>query len=444
MPFDLRENNLSGLSVITQPANVVAGPDNFIDLYTYAQQYMPELIPQLHMANGLGKITGFLQICGHESTYQSDKIEHMEEGRLHNTITDVAVVGTTFTSPIEHNLKVGDTVKVSDGDIERQATVTAITDEFIFEATNDAGGAFGFGGVVDVICDFSNSYEKGSADAVGSKRWNPNPYYNFTHILKQNYNVSVSDMAHKSWVQTPDGPRWFNHEIERTSTMFDNMVELTQIFHERKTTGNARGVIGVLPQIETRGNVGNEYIDDIEALSAVAFRAKQQGGCREFHIFHNHQQGAELRKMMSGVNAHYATGANYGSFDNSMDMALMLGFKSVYIDGCTFHFTPWSLLDDPSLLGAEKFRASGLACLIIPSGTKYAQENGNTVSKPYLSTRYRQGSGVNFKKEIKLFGPGGTAHKFDIQTTHFKSEFLNQVIGANEFHAVRTGAGYYA
>jgi hypothetical protein len=29
-------------------------------------------------------------------------------------------------------------------------------------------------------------------------------------------------MAAKSWVMTPFGPRWFNTEMERTGTLFDN------------------------------------------------------------------------------------------------------------------------------------------------------------------------------------------------------------------------------
>jgi hypothetical protein len=443
MAFNLLGTNGSGLAVIDAPAGVLATQDSFIDLYTYAEKFQPELIPQLHMANGKGKITHMLKLMCQESTYASDMIQHAEEGRLHTIIKDVTVAVNTFTSTTPHNLVVKDIVKISDGiSREAQATVTSVTSPLVFVATNDAGVAFSFGGNVDVICDFSNSYEKGSDDPETGKRWEPNVYENFTHILKLPYNISASDMIHKSWIETPEGPKWFNHEIERSGTLFDNKVELTQMFFERKASGSDRGTKGVLSQIESRGNIGNEYLTSIEDLSDIAFRAKQQGGCREFTIWHNHQQGALLRQMIAGVNAHYAGGANYGMFQNQKDMAMMLGFNSVYIDGVTFHFTPWSLLDDPSLLGNTKFRATNLACLIIPSGNTYASENGNTVSKPYLSVRYRGDETYNRKREIKLFGPGGTPHKKDIQTTQFTSEFTNQLIGGNEFFAVRTGVFY--
>jgi hypothetical protein len=445
MAFTLLPNNLTQTSVIDRPAGVIAGPDNFINLYTVADKYEKALIPQLHMAHGRGKVLQFCKIIGAESTYASDAIQHAEEGRLQTVAKNVTFAGSTFTSPTNHNLAVGDIVKISDGDAEVQATVTAITSPLIFVASNDAGGTFAsLTGPVTVLCDFSNSYEKGSDDAVIGKRWNPDVWENFTHILKQVYNVSGSDMVHESWIQTPDGPRWYNHEVENSNILFDNKEEYTQIFFQRKSAGNARGVKGMLQQVEERGNIANEYITSIEELSDIAFRFKQQGTCREFHVWHNHQQGAEFRKMLAGVNAHYASGGNYGLFNNNKDTAMMLGFSSCYIDGVTFHFTPWSLLDDPTMFGSSDFRTSSLACMFIPSGEKQVTESGNNVSRPYFSVRYRSDAMNSRKREIKLFGPNGTAHKKDIQTTHFMSEFTNQLIGANEYMAVRVGAGFYS
>lgn len=447
MAFNLLANNLTQVSVIDRPAGVIQGQDNFITLYTVGDKYEKALIPQLHMAHGRGKVLQFVRMLGNEGTYASDAIQHAEEGRLQTVAKNVAFVGSTFTSPTAHNLVAGDVVKISDGDgqAEVQATVTSVTSTTVFVASNDAGGDFsGLTGNVTVLCDFSNSYEKGSDDAAIGKRWEPDTYENFTHILKKVYNVSGSDTVHDTWIQTPDGPRWYNHEIENTMILFDNLEEYTQMFFQRKAAGNARGVKGVLQQIEERGNIANEYITTIEELSEIALRIKQQGTCREFHLWHDHKQGAFLRQMLAGVNAHYAQGANYGLFQNSMDMSLKFGFKSVYIDGVTFHFSPWSLLDDPTMFGAADFRLSGLACLIIPAGEKQVTEMGNNVSKPYLSIRYRSDARKNRRREIKIFGPGATAHKKDIETTHVLSEFTNQLVGANEWFAVRAGAGFYS
>lgn len=442
MAFQLLDDNLTGFSIIDQPGGVNATTANFIDPYDYATQYKPELIPRLHMANGLGKITGFCRITGQESTYESDQIQHAEENRLHNILKEVELDGTTFTSPTNHNLRVKQTIKISDGETEAQATVTAITSATVFEATNDAGVAFDLTGPVDIIADFSNSWEKGSENFTVSRRWDPTFYKNYSHIIKEFYDVNGSDMVHCTWVTTPDGPRWFNHEMMRTSNLFDNLVEMTHLFHERKATGDARGLNGVIPQIETRGNIGNEYITDIEDLANIARRAKQQGTCREFTCWSDHQQMWYFDKMLAAVNSGQVNGSAatyFGAFNNSADMALKLGFTSVEVTGVTFHFTPWALLEDPTLMGNNKFLNTNIATLIVPTGSTYVQENGNTVEKPYLTLRYRSDANYNRKKEVKIFGPNGTAQVRDAQSVHYLTEMTNQVVGANNYFVVRRG-----
>lgn len=450
MAFELLNTNLLGNAIIDQPGGTLATSDNFIDPYTYATIYQPELVPELHMRNGKGSILGFCRITGSMDTYASDEIRHMEEGRLHNVLKAVTVAANVFTSPTPHNLRPKDRVKISDGIVERQATVQSITSPTVFVALNDATGAFGFSGPVDVLADFSNSFIKGDDQFAGGKNWNPTPVVNYTHILKETYSVSKSNMVHTSWVMTPDGPRWFNHEMERTGNLFDNKEELTQVFHERAKTGSdsvnagfAPGVKGIVQQVEEKGNIGNEYITTLLGLSNVARRAKQQGTCRAFTVWSDHTQMRHFREMMAGLNAGYLNGGNYGVFQNSKDMALMLDFSTVLVDGVTFHFTPWTVLEDPSLMGSPKFLQSGVACLIVPAGEDYVSENGNTVTRPYLSLRHRSDGTVNRNKEITIYGLN-TPHpqRKDIMTADYLSEITNQVVGANNYTVVRRSVFY--
>ena len=451
MAFELLTSNLLGAAIIDQPGGVLATSENFIDPYTYAQQYMPELIGELHMRNGKGSIIGFCRITGSMDTYQSDIIQHMEEGRLHNILKGVTVAGNNFTSATPHNLRVKDRIKISDGVVERQATVSAITSATVFVALNDGTGAYGFTDTVDVIADFSNSFEKGGDQFENGKNWNGEVVQNFTHIMKETYGVSKSNMVHQSWVMTPDGPRWFNHEMERTGTLFENKEELTHIFHTRATAASASatggfmpGLKGVIQQVEERGNVGNQYIETLADLSNIARRAKQQGTCRAFTVWSDHTQMAFFRIMMAGLNAGYVGGANYGVFNNSKDMALALDFSSVLVDGVTFHFTPWTVLEDPTLMGSEKFLSTSIACLIVPAGENYVTENGNTVTRPYLTLRHRSDSNVNRNKEISIYGLN-TPHpqRKDKMTVDYLSEITNQVVGANNYFVVRR-SDYYA
>jgi len=445
MAFTLLDNNLSGISRIDKPAGVIAGPDNFVDLYTYEDKEVPDLTPQLYMANGKGSITGLMRLLGQERSYASDYGQHGEEGQLMTVAEDVAVTGTTFVSPTITNVYPNYTVLISDGVTETQATVLTVNaDNKTFTASNDEGGAFNFVGDVTVMCDFSNSYAEGSPDAQNPDEYEPVIYKWHTHVLKKSYKASGSKLVEQVWLQTPSGPRWTDHEVERTGTKFDNLVEYTNVFHKRKASGNNKGLNGIIPTIEQRGNIGNEYLTSIEDLSRIAYRAKQEGTCREFTVFHDHQQGAEIRQMLAGVNAHYAAGGNYGMFQNSKEMALQLGFVSCYIDGVQFHFQPWSLLDSATGMGSEMFKQTSVACLIIPTGETYAMENGNHMNKPYIQMLYREDTSYSRRREIKIFGPGGTQHKEDTRTTHMQSEFSNQLVGANNFFAVRSKAGFYS
>lgn len=449
MAFDLRTNNLAGVSVIDQPGGVIATQENFIDVYSYAQQYQPELVPQLHYANGLGKIMEFMKFASVEDTYASDQIQHMETNRLHNILKNVAVVGSTFTSPTAHNLRVDDVVYISDGVIEAQAIVASITSTTIFVVQYDDATP-SFAGTVDVSADFSSRFNKGTNPFATGKNWNPTRYYNYTHIIKETYDVSESNMAHQNWVMTPNGPRWFNFEMERTGTLFDNKVELTMILHRRATdasasavAGKPQGMKGVVQQVEERGNLINDYIQSVDDLSDIALRAKQQGNCREFTVWADHKQMAFFRVLCAGVNASFVNGANYGIFQNRKDMAIMLDFSSILVDGVTFHFTPWRLLDDPTLLGSSKFLLTAPAFIIIPTGMANVYEDGNAKSRPYLSARYRKDGDVNRKRKVQIFGLGGTPQKEDKMTANFLSEMTNQVVGANCYFVGRRGATFY-
>ena len=452
MAFDLKNNNLSGLSIVDQPGGLIATNENFIDVYDYVTQYQPELIPDLHYANGKGSIAAFLRAVSKEDTYASDTIQHKEIGRLHNVLKNVVFSGTTtFTSPTPHNLRPNMVVKISDGVVERQATVTSITSPTVFEATNDAVGVFGFSGNVTVLADFSNRFEKGSSPFQSGRNWDSKTFVNYTHILKETYDVSESNMAHKIWVNTPYGPRWFNQEMERTSTLFDNLGEMTAITHTRVEDGSdtdvlglPKGMKGVVQQIEERGNVANDYIQTVDDLSDIAFRLKQQGGCREVTVWADHDQMRFFRILAAGVNSAFLNGAHYGIFQNSKEMALSLDFSSITVEGVTFHFTPWKLLDDPTLLGATNFKATSFGYLIVPAGLTTVMENGSKYDKPYLSLRYRIDGDVNRKRTIKIFGINGTPQRDDKMTADFLTEMTNQVIGANNFFVGRRSDSYYS
>jgi hypothetical protein len=427
--------------VSTSPAGVLQTSYNYMSQYDYAQVYEPDKVLSIHPKYGNGLITGFCTAVGSELDYASDTVIHGEQGRLHQISKNVAVAGDVFTCPAAHNLRVGEAIMISDGTKQAQADVTIVSSPTVFTAANRKVGAFGFTGNVSLFA-FSSDFAKGSNGFVTGKTWRPDFYTNYTHTMKEYFDVAESDMAHASWVNTPYGERWFNNDMERTRVMMQNKVELTQVFNERAEAGSAAanagkgGMIGIVPTVRTRGNVGNGYITTLAQLDQICFQLKQQGAGNVYTVWVDQIQNNHFSNMLGGVNAPFAGGANYGLFQNSKDLALYLDFHSFVRNGITFHLTPWKLLDDPTLLGGEKFAATSVACLFVPAGEKMVQEDGATVAKSYVSMRSRVSGGVNRKMKTKIFGLFGTETREDKMQVEYICEQTNQVVGANEWMLV--------
>ena len=458
MAFDLKANNNLATPSLVSPSGQLATAATFIDPYSYAMQYQPDLLPELHLQKGKGRILKFCQLTGSEKDYASDVVQHAELGDLFEAHTGVTVAGDVFTTSTAHNYRVNDKVIISDGTIEKQAIVSAVNSTTEFVGENIDAGAFGFANTNTgpvTVTKLSNGWNKGEENFTEGRKDTPEYIKNYSHILKEFYEINESDMAHNIWIEAPmfpGGEGWYNIELNRTLDMYDNLLEFTHLLNRRAAdtsaaavAGKAKGMKGVVQQVEERGNIGNEYITTLDQLSGIAFRIKQQGAARVYTVWADHTQMAYFRTMMAGANSHFTSGANYGIFQNSKDMALSLDFNSVTIDGITFHFTYWSLLDEPNVLGAEKFVNTAPAAIFVPAGDANVLDgDGNTYSSPYLNIRYRRKGGINRYKKIDFFGGSmGTPHKKDTFEMHIKTEQTNQVIGANQYFVVRRGTGIY-
>lgn len=449
MAFELKDTNLQGIPVIENPnSSYVPLPSNFITKYDYAMKFAPHLIEGLHFSNGKGNITGVLDAVsqGRNRTYSSDRIQWAEQGRLHLHIEGVTIADDVFTCPKPHQLRINDVVAISDGEKEWQAHVVEIISSTKFKALNKSTVPFTTDPVT-IIADFFSSDKKGGDGMDRGKSWDPKTRENWTQIIPDNYTIANSDAKHITWVGGPNNEVfWMHTEIERFNTMFDNKVEIAILFNERGDDNSPaaladlpRGQQGVIPFVENYGNIANNLITSDDDLSDLAFRAKQQGVCREFMYFARHAQMRAISKMGSTLNASYVNGGYYGAFNNSKDMALALDFTSFTIDGIDFHFKPWALLDDPTLLGATNFDTSSLAFFGVPSGRVDVMSNGKVESVPYLEVLYR---GMDRKRQMKMFGLFGSQVKGDRSYIDLLTECTNRVVGANNFVVGRVGNTY--
>lgn len=445
----LLDNNLKGPAVILNPAGLIATPYNFMSLYDYATQYQPELIPELFYANGSGDLTGLLEVIGNNGTYQSDKVKWSEMGRLHGVFT-ASISTNTFTSSTPHNLRVGDEVLVVDTTAKEEGigVVTVVTDANTFTALNKSDADWSlFTNSVTVSGDFTNSFAKGSETFEEGKKWDPNIKENYTHIIKEVYEVPNSDMLHKTWIDTPEGPMWFNVDLERTRTLFRNKETLTHLFNPRIAAsasvqaGHDPGLKSIVQQTEEGGNLINGLITSVSDLEAIALRLVQQNSSvKEVFVFCEMAQMNEFNSLMAALSSGNVGAPHYGAFANGPDMALMLDFRSVWVSGITFHFKHLQLLDDPTVYG---FNNAGISYLIVPAGKKEVSMGGQKVMKPYLSVLYRSGNGINRRVQTKIFGEGGTKISKDVTRWEFLTETTNMVVGVNSWFVGRRDGSFY-
>lgn len=453
--MSLLDNNALGLAVIDRPAGVRRDEYTFMTLYDYTVKYKPEAIAELYYAFGKENLAGMIAQLGYTGTYASDQVKHAELQRLHNRISDVTVSGTgntTFTSTVPHNAQVNMMVLISDGVKQFQGYVTAVSTDLVFTAVSTEVGGFDFTGTsVDVSIDFSNSWNKGTESFEKGNTWDPEFYENQSQIIKWTYEEAESDMAHDIWFETPEGPRWTNTDIERSNTLFDNIVELTQFFSRQVEDGSPAALAGapkglkcVVQQVEERGSVFNGYIETKEDLQDLAKRwvdnEIESDNCL---VLCDLEQMNKFNDLAASVSPSAVN--QYGTFPNGEDMCIKLDFKGIMISGITFWFKRWKPLNNVTTLAGKKFDATGVNFIAFPMGETRVKDGmtGEVGKAPYLKALYRAKGDINRKRKVQVFGHGGTPQKKDAMTINYLSETTVQVIGANGWIVGNKGDNYY-
>ena len=450
MAFDLLNHNALGLAVIDRPAGVRRDSYSFMTVYDYTVKYKPHVIAELFYAYGRGRVAGMINLLGMEGTYASDQIKHAEMLRLHNRVTNATYVGNTFTCPVPHNAQPNMMVLISDGVKRFQAYVDSVTSDTVFVALSTDADGFDFQGAnVDITVDFSNSWDKGTGTFVTGNTWDPEFFDNQSQIIKWRFDEAESDMAHDIWFDTPDGPRWTNTDIERSNTLFDNLVELTQFFGRQVETGSPAagagapiGMKGIVQIVEERGNPVNGYIETVEDLQEMALRIVENGvDADDYIILGDMEQMNRFNDLCASVSP--ASVNQYGTFPNGEDMAIKLDFKSIMVSGKTFWFKHWKALNDVTILAGNKFDTTGTSFLAFPLAKTRVKDETGTISKaPYMKVLYRAKGDVNRKRKIEVFGHGGTPQIEDKMTISYLCESTVQVIGANAWFVGSKGSEY--
>ena len=454
---------------LTPSASKSTMPNNYLTSaeFTWLQQYLPDTYEKEFERYGNRSITAFLRMVGAELPTNSDLIKWEEQGRLHTKDTGVTLatyVGNedtqTLTFTANHNLRVGQTIVISDetagSTLSNKAIVTdaapgaVLTDATVayYEASQ---AAFAAASTMTVFV-YGSEFNKGASGMTGSLEADPNIFQNKPIIIKDKYTVAGSDMAQIGWVEVTSengasGYLWYIKSEHETRLRFDDYLEMAMIEGVPAAAGSGvaaladggqlgtQGTDGMFYTIENNGNVYSGGIPSALAdFDAVIQRLDKQGAIQENVLFVNRQMGFDIDDMLAAQNSYGAGGTSYGLFDNDEEMALNLGFTG-FKRGYDFYKSDWKYLNDATLRGG--LVGGAVNGVLVPAGSTnvYDQVLGKNAHRPFLHVRYRASETEDRRYKTWITGSAGGAATSDLDAmeVNFLSERALCTMGANNF-----------
>ena len=461
---------------LTPTATKVTDNTNYIKDFNFLSQYLPDTYEKEFERYGNRSIASFLRMVGAEMPTNSDMIKWSEQGRLHMKYTGLipsAISSGTqlFTVPNSgtHAFRLNQTVFLSGtngnsykGVISAVAANQTTFTVSYYTLTTSAADPFSTGTVTAFV--YGSEFQKGTSGMSGSLEAQDNFFDNKPIIIKDNYQVTGSDMAQIGWVEVTTengatGYLWYIKSEHETRLRFEDYLEMSMVEGvpaaassaalsylspsansilggQLTSTGTtAAGTKGLFYEVENRGNVwsgGNPSV--LTDFDAIIQRLDKQGAIQENAIFLNRQFSFDIDDMLASQNSYGANGTSYGLFDNDKEMALNLGFTG-FRRGYDFYKTDWKYLNDATLRG--DIVAGGINGVLVPAGSTnvYDQVLGKNAKRPFLHVRYRASETEDRRYKTWITGGAGgaTTSDADYMKVNFLSERALCVLGANNF-----------
>lgn len=451
------------------PSSVKATlPSNYITNFDFLNQYLPDTYEKEFERYGNRSIASFLRQVGAEMPSNSDLIKWAEQGRLHtkyaSCTSGAAATSDTATWTVADagitacNFRVGQTVFLSrnaGGTTSDKAIITAVSGLTFTVAYYAAGGQTIPVSVASTAFVYGSEFKKGSNGMSGSLEAEDTIFDNSPIIIKDNYEVSGSDMAQIGWIEvtTENGATgflWYIKSEHETRLRFEDYLEMAMVegvpaeaaSGAIAVTGDVgnKGTKGLFFTIEQRGNVwGGGNPGTLADFDAIIQRLDKQGAIQENMLFVNRNFGFDIDDMLAAQNSYGANGTSYGVFNNDETMALNLGFKG-FKRGYDFYKTDWKYLNDATLRGG--IVGGEINGVLVPAGSTnvYDMVMGKNAKRPFLHVRYRASETEDRRYKTWITGSAGGASTSDLDAmrVNFLSERALCTLGANNFFLFKT------
>ena len=455
--------------LINPSAVRVATSDNYVDSITATSGdlHKRDVDEKFIKRYGNQGITGLLELLGSKKETNQTNFEHYEEAFLHNSfrITDydesgtIAVAGdaTVITVNVKdgdcdssgrHFVRKNDVVMLSTGDIalvsatyNEDGTDGANMDEagdfklVPYQAWSVSGSTFPADTYATVI---GTDFKEGTAQPA-SRSPEIHEYKNNVMIIKDSFEVTGTEATNVVYFKVENeklgsGYLWYLKGEADTYRRFQDYAELMMVVGKKAlttstyaglSTGQAvRGTEGLLPFIENNGqsmDLGASSITMAD-FDAIVKSLDKYRGAKENALYAGINLSLDIDDLLAAQSTVSAGAANYGTFGNSKDMALNLGFNSFTRGGYTFHKKTYDLFNHPHLLGATDFKFNGYG-MVIPMDTRRDAKTGESI--PSLRIRYKAVPGYSREMEHWLTGSAVLKNKTndtDSLKSHYRTE----------------------
>ena len=458
---------LGTAGLVTPNAQKIASPSSFLDIRNdgWTKQYLPELYEAEVEKYGDRSISGFIQMLGAEMPMASDQVIWSEQGRLHIAYQATVATDTGYVTAVKNidntsgSSLTGDEIALRIGNTLVCEVEGVVFKAFVKDTVSNLEikpyGAANVANLAGVTASsnqtiklfvYGSEFKKGASAMTGAIEPNFLSLTNKPMIIKDHFEIAGSDAAQIGWVEVSgengqSGYLWYLKSQGDTTKRFEDYLEMAVIEAEKSdSTADSDipdGSEGLLSAIGNRGIVATNFFDSAsDALAdfdALLAELDQQGGIQENMLFLNRTSNIFIDDMLGGLNPHVSGGLSFGTFNNSEDMALNLGFNGFQRGGYEFYKTDWKYLNDKSTRG----NVGSLKGVLVPAGTSsvYDQNLGKNIRRPFLHVRYRASEADDRKLKTWITGSVGGASTTgtDNMEVHYLSERCLVVQAANNF-----------
>ena len=448
--------------MVPTPSNVaVATTSNYVGTSTLINADRTDGIPlhkrdvdeQLIKRYGNQGITGLMELLGNKKETTQQTFEHYEETFLHNHFTGVLGDGngtldvdTAFSDDAGNAgnvaMRVGDLLLGGSGTL--YYVLSGSVDDYVIKKVSD--NSLASDGADTKFTIIGNAHAERTEQPVGITP-RVDQYQNKCQIIKESFTVSGSEATNVIYVKVSNqefgtGYLWYLQGEADTYQRFMDYSELAMIVGDAGggslTDASSNSVVtteGLLKFIENKGqtmDLGSSAITMADFDAAVKSLDKHRGA-KEMALYAGINLSLDIDDLLAAQGAYAAGGANYGTFANSKDMALNLGFNSFHRGGYTFHKKTYDLFNRPDLLGGDGFKFNGFG-MCIPMDNQRDPRSGESI--PSLRMRYKAANGYSREMEHWLTGSAvlqNRTNEKDELRSHYRTERGFEGFAPNRF-----------